>query len=127
MRRMLGAGLVVAMVAVLATPAEAASLKVCWDGGSVTADAATLQVLADDVVIYPDMLAGAVTDPLLSTKKCNTKPFPTSLVRGVNTAVTIKAVNALGEVGPASNAVTFRAPAVPPIVTGVTVQGVTGP
>lgn len=123
MSRFLRAALVVAAVLV-AVSAEAASLKICWDAGSVTTSVATLQVFADDAPLYPDVLAGSVLE---GAKRCATKPFPASLVRGVDTAITLKAANALGEVGQASNAVTFRAPTIPAAVTGVTVSALAGP
>ena len=112
---------------VVATPSVAGSLQICWDATSISVDVTALQALADDVVIYPDLLVGSVADPAPSVKRCNTKLFPTTLVRGANAAITLKAANTLGEVGPASNAITFRAPLVPVAVTGLVVKGLATP
>lgn len=101
--------------------ADAASLKICWDATGLTADVATIAAYGDATLLYPDLWAGAVQE---GNKYCATKPFPSTLQRGSNVAVTLKAANALGEVGPASNAVSFRAPLTPSAVTGVTVQAV---
>lgn len=110
--------IVVAMLA-LATVCDAASLRVCYDDASVTADMAQIQALADGAPLFADVLAGST---LSGTKRCSTQPIPASLARGKDVAVTLKAVNAFGEGGPASAPVSFRSPALPTVVTGATVS-----
>lgn len=100
----------------------AASVKVCYDDLSV-AGAASVQAVyhpptgAD--VTDSDVLAGGV---VAAGKRCTTHPIPSALVRGTTYSVTLHAVNAFQEVGPASNAVTFLPPTLPGVVTGFTVQ-----
>lgn len=114
----------VALLLLGAATADAASLKICWDAATINADVASIEAYGGATLLYPDVWAGAVQD---GAKYCATKPFPSTLVRGTNVAVTLKAVNSLGEASAASNAVTFRAPLVPPVLTGVTVQGLSAP
>lgn len=99
--------------------AHAASLRVCFDATSVTSDTATIQALADGNPLFVDVLAGST---LTGTKWCSVQPIPTSLARGKDVAVTLRAFNAYGEGGPTSASVSFRSPALPPIVTGATVS-----
>ena len=106
----------------LATPATAGSLKICFT--DVGPDAARVEAFAGLAVLYADILPGSVTN---GSTICSTNPIPSTLVRGIPQPITLRAWNSLGEVGPASNAITFRTPLIPPILSDVTVQGVTGP
>ena len=95
--------------------AEAASLKVCYK--DVPQD-------TEDVNLYIDNLkSGDIFPGQMQTAGsiCGTLPLPTTVTRGVSKSYTIKAVNVLGEEGPASNAITFRYPTVPGAATLVSV------
>ncbi len=113
--------LVVAAIGVIASFAfaNAASLRVCYDDASVTVDMASIQALADGAPLFADVLAGST---LSGTKRCSTQAIPASLARGKDVAVTLRAVNAYGEGGPASAPVSFHSPALPSAVTGATVS-----
>lgn len=113
--------LVIASIGVIASIAlaNAASLRVCYDDASVTADMATVQAFVDTAPLFADVLAGST---LTGAKRCSTQPIPASLVRGRDLAVTLRAFNAFGEGGPASAPVTFRSPAIPTALTGTTVS-----
>jgi len=104
----------------LAAPASAASLRICMLD-PLPVDTATVEFSIDAAIITPDLLPGST---LTGTTRCKIIPFPT-LTRGVDHAATARAYNALNEGGPASAPVTFRAPAIPTAITGVTVQAVT--
>lgn len=103
----------------LATPASAASLRICMLD-PLPVDTATVEFSIDAAVIAADLLPGST---LAGTTRCKVIPLPT-ITRGIDHAATIRAVNALNEGGPASAPVTFRAPAIPAAITGVTVQAV---
>jgi len=109
------------------SPAHAASLKICYDNGSVDPSAATIRADATPpsgpaVLLYADVLAGSVVS---GTKRCSTQPYPSTLTPGTTYGVTLVAINSLGQGGAASNAVTFLNPAIPTPPTGVTVQALT--
>lgn len=110
----------VALVALGARPALAASLQACWTTATVTTDMATVQLVADgSLVVVPDVLA---TDVVIGLKSCTTVPFPSTLIRGVDHAMTLRGVNAFGEVGTASAPVAFHPPLVPGVISGLSVQ-----
>jgi len=101
---------------------NAAGLKVCFDPASVDADTAKIQLLADTNVAIPDVLAASSVS---GTKRCGEFPLPVTMVKGTDYTLSLKAVNAIGEVSGASNALPFRFPNPPKIPTGFTVQIVT--
>jgi hypothetical protein len=106
----------------VAGPAHAASLKICYtDAGP---DVVRVEALYGAAQIYPDLVPAAVT---VAGVTCSTNVIPATLVRGVAQPVTLRGYNAFGEGGGTSNPITFRAPPVPAILTGITIQGVTGP
>jgi hypothetical protein len=106
----------------VAGAAEAASLKICYtDAGT---DTVRVEALYGGVALYGDLMPTAVT---VAGVTCSTNVIPAGLVRGVAQPVTLRGYNAFGEGGGTSNPITFRAPLIPAILTGVTVQGVTGP
>jgi len=103
-----------------------ASLKICYDNGSVDPSAATIRADATPpsgpaVLLYADVLAGSV---VTGSKRCSTQPYPSTLTPGTTYGVTLVGINSLGQGGAASNAVTFLAPAIPGVITGVTIQAV---
>jgi hypothetical protein len=137
--------LVVAAIGVIASFAfaNAASLRVCFDGASVTADTARVTALANASPLFEDVLRNSTAqsvciggpvhgEPCTApstcgggtcvSKRCDTQPIPASLARGQDVAITLRAFNAYGEGGPASAPVSFRSPALPPQVTGATVS-----
>jgi hypothetical protein len=103
----------------LAAPASAASLRICMVD-PLPADTETLEFSIDAAVIAADLLPGST---LTGTTRCKIIPFPATLTRGDH-AATIRAFNVIGEGGPVSAPVTFRAPTIPAGVTNVTVQAV---
>ena len=104
----------------LAAPAGAASLRVCMTD-PLPVDTATVPFFIDSLLETSDLLPGSTVNGSI---RCKVIPFPLALTRGVDHAATIQAVNSIGEGGPASAPVTFRAPAIPTFITGVTVQAV---
>lgn len=102
---------------------HAASVRVCWDDAS-TINASTVPGLVGTVSLSSDLLIGS---NVLSGKRCSTVPLPAGLARNTDLPVTVIATNAIGEVSPASNAVTFRVPSAPTVPTSITVQIVAGP
>ena len=123
--RSLGIISTLAMILV-SSVAQGASLKICYDNGSVDGSA-TIQAIAHpptgtDIVLDDDVLAGSV---LTGTVRCSTQPYPATLTPGTTYGVTLRGVNTLGQVGPSSNVVTFLSPNLPAVITGVSVQAVT--
>ena len=116
----IGSLLMWALIAVAASQVHAASLKVCYDPASANSDVSTVNVL-NTALTPPSVLASAPAAPVTG---CFTVPFPASLVRGTNTPVAVQFANALGEVGPNSNVVAFRAPLIPGTPGAVTVSAV---
>ena len=114
--------LMVTTLMLVAARADAASLKICY--AAVPADTVRVEALAGAAVLYQDLVPGSVTT---SGVTCSTNSLPASFVRGMPQSITLRGYNSFSEVGPASNALDFRAPLVPPVVTGVTVAGVAGP
>ena len=107
--------------------AHAASLQACWDTASVTPDMATVALLADSspiLVLATNVLPGT---PTTGGRSCAVVPFPATLTRGLDHAITLRAMNALGEVGPASVPVTFRPPNVPGQLTNPSISALAGP
>lgn len=96
------------IMAALAAAAHAASLKVCYNG--VTADVADINLYVNNVQavdVFPGQTQG-------DGSICATiSPVPTPVLRGTVQSYTLKAVNSIGEEGPASNALSFRYPQVP--------------
>lgn len=109
----------IVLVLAFAAWAQAASLKICFGDASINADTVQVRVFADSAVLYSDILNGAFVE---GAKRCNVKPIPASMVRGVNLQITLVGVNAFEEVGPASNAIAFRPPLTPQSVTGATLS-----
>ena len=103
-----------------ASHADAASLRVCM-ADPLPVDAVTVPFFIDSLLEFPDLLPGSTVN---GSVRCSVIPFPASLSRGVDHVATIQGVNVIGEGGPVSAPVTFRAPAVPAKITGVTVQAV---
>lgn len=115
--------LAVLLALLTAGTAEAASLRICFN--NIPLDTTQVRVYYGAVILYDDILVGSDTsDPI---KICTTKPIPATLVRGVAQPVTLTGLNAFGEEGPASAAITFRAPTVPTLILGTTIQGVSNP
>lgn len=112
------------VLALLALPAaaQAAQLKACWDPTSLPDPAATVQVFANGTLVGEGPQATFSGAP-----SCVFVPLPATFPRAADQAITIAAKNALGEVGPQSNAVTFLAPVIPGQLKNVTVSGVAGP
>lgn len=108
------------LLGMLAARADAASLRVCYTDPA-SPDVSTIEFSVGTLVVDPDVLAGST---LAAGVRCKNAPFPASLARGQNHQATIRGVNAIGEGGPASAPVTFRAPAIPGQITNVTVQAV---
>lgn len=109
------------LLGLLASNADAASLRVCYTDPSADPDVKTVEFSVGTLVVDPDVLAGST---LAAGVRCKNAPFPASITRGQNHQATIRGVNAIGEGGPASAPVTFRAPAVPGQLQNVTVQAV---
>lgn len=126
--------------------ANAASLRICLNDASLNADVAKVRVEANGAPLYEDILPGSTVssrcvggpvDGVVCTapstcgggtcipKRCNVQPVPAAMVRGTNLAITLRGVNAFEEVGPASNALAFRAPLTPPAIEGATLSVVT--
>jgi hypothetical protein len=99
--------------------ANAASLRLCYDTASLNADTAKIQLLANGNLAIGDVLAGTTVS---GTKRCGDYPFPSTLTKGTDYTLTLKSVNAIGEVSGASNALPFRFPNPPANPTGFTVQ-----
>jgi len=117
---MLTALVIALTIAIPPTWAHAASLRVCYTD-AIDVDTKTIEFSVGTLVVDPDVLAGSVA---AAGVRCKNAPFPATIARGQNHSATLRGVNAIGEGGPASAPVTFRAPAVPGQVTGVTVQAV---
>lgn len=103
----------------LANLAHAASLRICFTNDT-SPDIATAPAFIDGNPLAPDLLAGST---LTGTKRCNVTPIPATLVRGASATVTMKYANSIGEVSAASNGLSFRNPALPPVpaITDVSV------
>lgn len=95
---------------------HAASLRICMDDASV-AGAASVPAFAGSTQVNTDVLAGST---VVAGVRCSLTPIVASLPRNVDLPLTLKNVNALGEVSAASNAVPFRLPSAPTAPTGVT-------
>ena len=112
------------LVALLAPVlADAASIKVCYDPASVNADVATLLVIA---TATSPVFNGTIGSNAPVGSGCFTFPVPAQLPR-TTFSVTLVAQNTLGEVGPASNAISFRLAAVPPAPALLSVGGTATP
>lgn len=92
--------------------ARAASLRICWE--EMTADVVGVPAFFNDDPVYENLL---VDSTLSGASRCSVRPIPASLVKGKDFIVTLKAVNAVGEVSGPSNGMPFRNPASPPIPT----------
>ena len=114
MIRMLGLTLVI--VGVLSTPAAGASLRVCFRAAPDTTEV-RLYVEGERAVVLP---APWPLQP--DGNSCTTlTPLPPAVTRGTTQLYTLRAANAAGEESSASNALTFRYPAVldPPTFVSV--------
>lgn len=108
---------IIALMLLVAAQAEAASLHICYKVAAIDLpDVASVRLYVGPVqaAFWP---APTVAD----TATCQDISLPTTVQRGLTLPYTLKSVNAFGEEGTASNAVTFRAPNVPGAPTAVSV------
>ena len=111
--------LITLLLLLYSTSVQAASLRICFDVSSVNSDLAKVRVFSNSDPLYEDILASSVID---GTKRCSIQAIPATFVRGSNVQITLRGVNAFEEVGPASNALAFRAPNTPQAITGATIS-----
>lgn len=116
---------IVTMVLVLGLAAlvNAASLRICFAPPGT--DTAKVSVYAGPNLVFDDILVtSSLVDP---NQRCSINQIPATYPRGTTLPITLKGVNSFGEEGLASNAVTFRAPNIPGVITNTTVQGIPNP
>lgn len=111
--------LLIVLFLLVPSAAWAIQVKVCYNTAGVTADTVKIQLWANTSPVLPDVLAGSTITGAL---RCGTYPFPAALVRGQDFSLVLKAENALQEVGPASNAISFHSPNTPAAITGFTLS-----
>lgn len=100
--------------------AEAASLKVCFKGVDPSATSIELFIDSTSTPTVGDILAGGASQADGST--CTVlNPLPAAVKQGTTQTYALKAADALGRESVASNAITFRYPAVPTAPTIVSV------
>lgn len=135
------AALVIYLLIVTASFANAASLRICFN--SVDQDVTRVQADLDASPLYEDILTtstaqsrcvgGPVSGDICTApstcqggecvpQRCAINPIPPTILRGRDLALTLRAFNALGEGSPASAPVTFRTPLVPGQIQGVTIS-----
>jgi hypothetical protein len=109
--------LLVGLAAVLGWAAHAwaaTNIRLCYTlAGPV--DTTKVRLFLAGTATVDNIHAGATESP--PGTWCATIPLPASHARGATVEYTLKAVNVWGEESPASNAVGFRAPAVPAGIT----------
>ena len=104
----------------IATPAQAASLRICM-ADPLPQDTSQIEFTIGTSIVDPDLLPGST---VVEATRCKIIPMP-SLQRGTPLLASIRAINFLGEGGPASAPVTFRVPLIPTAIKDVTIQAVT--
>lgn len=109
----------VLLTAVGATSAGAAQLRICYKlSGPNVLDTAKVRLYIGPIVAADDLQQGLIVPDV---PVCADIIIPTQVVRGQSQPYTLRAVNSLGEEGPASNAITFRTPLVPGAPSAVSV------
>lgn len=111
------------LVVLVAGTAQAADLRICWSDAS-TASMAKVSAQLGTVATVADLLPGSTVS---AGVRCSETPIVTTWPRNVDHIVTLRAVNALGEVSAPSNGVPFRLPSAPPVPSNVTVSIIAGP
>lgn len=116
-------GIAVCMIVLLSAAwATAASLKVCFK--DVPTEATSVKLYVGGLKAVEDVLVGGASQADGST--CTTlTPVPPAVSRTTAQAYTLKSANSVGEEGAASNAISFRFPAIPGQATLVSISGTT--
>lgn len=112
-------GLATCVVVLLcAAWAAAASLKVCYK--DVKPDTAAIPLYVGGIKAVNDLMVGGASQP--DGSSCTTlTPVPAAVARGTSQNYTLKATNAAGEEGGASNVIALRFPNLPgpPVLVSV--------